>query len=136
MPPIRSILNQPINLETNNALYSHTARTGAIHGLPTSSNVLGDATSSGRSITTHPYSTKSSTPGTVGLSHQSAPQARTYPVAFGSIPLVITAGSQNSGVYCVAWSSACLMTTVGYSIDGWGHNGYPTSLEYWALIIG
>ena len=134
MPPSRSLLNQPINLETNNALYNHTVATGVIHGLPSGANVLGDKTASGRYISTA-TGTGPATQAAQLIANAPSTSPISYPVAYNSAPIVLVSGGVSASG-CMSHVMVCSITTTNYLVATHGHLYLCDNAPYNILVIG
>ena len=135
MPPSRSLLNQPINLETNNALYSHTAATGAVHGLPTGASIVGDKSGTGRYIGTAtgtgPANSNNATYGYNGIG-----STFSHPVAYTSAPTLLVSGGNASGSQCLAFIFMCSKDTTNFTVSCHGYSGYGASCPFNYFTVG
>lgn len=135
MPPIRSILNQPINLEAYNALYRHASAAGVVHGLPSGASVLGDKSGTHRFISTStgtgPTGSYTATYGFngVGTTHS-------YTVAYASTPILLASGGNaNEGTQITGGIEVGGKSSTTFKASCLGRSGYTASCPFdWCAI--
>ena len=132
MPPSRSLLNQPINLEYTNSLYTHASSTGNIHGLPSGANVLGDKSGTGRFIGTQ-QQTSSLGDGPFNGGYNSG-TTFSHPVAFTSAPKAFISGAPWYSPLCAL--TIAQVDTTTYKAGGIGYSGYCASMSHHLLVVG
>ncbi len=136
MPPSRATLNQPVNLNSANALYNHASSTGAVHGLPTGANVLGDKTGTGRFVQTQTANSGAAqTSGTPGFTYA---QTFSHAVAYASTPIVVCGGggSYAGDTLCAGFTCAWNVTTTTVLINIIGtHTQYiNNNPQHWMTV--
>lgn len=135
MPPSRSLLNQPINLETNNALYNHTSSTSIVHGLPSGAAVLGDKSGTGRYIGTATGSGPSGS-SNANYGYNGIGVTYSHPVAYNSAPTLLVSGGQGQGAQCLGDIIMCEKNSTTFQVSCHGYSGYTGSCQFNYLSIG
>ncbi len=139
MPPSRATLNQPVNLNSANALYNHAVSTGAVHGLPTGANVLGDKTGSGRFIQTQTGTGVTCPPGcgcNASFGYNGIGANISWPIAYASTPICLSSGGLQSGNQTLSDTWICGVNSSGCIISCLGYSGYTCNVQYFVLTIG
>lgn len=123
MPPNRATLNQPVNLNSANALYNHAVSTGAVHGLPTGANVLGDKNGTGRFIST--------VIGSVMMGYQNSSCDLglgipvSYAIAYSSQPACFVDGGCMGSHWTMQDAHTTGVTVMHFGYYSWGGSNCP-----------